>query len=72
MVLAALTIPVAIVANIIRIIVLILLTLWAGDAVAQGFMHFAAGIVVFVIALGLIFLIDLGLASFSSSRRDFA
>lgn len=72
MVLAALTVPVAIVANIIRIIVLILLTLWAGDAVAQGFMHFAAGIVVFVIALGLIFLIDLGLASFSSSSRDFA
>jgi exosortase len=71
-VLAALTVPVAIVANIIRIILLILLTLWAGDAVAQGFMHFAAGIVVFVIALGLIFLIDFGLSSFFSSRRALA
>jgi exosortase len=71
-VLAALTVPVAIVANIIRIILLILLTLWAGDAVAQGFMHFAAGIVLFVIALGLIFLIDFGLSSFFSSRRALA
>lgn len=69
LVLAALTIPVAIIANTIRIIVLILLTLWAGDAVAQGFMHFAAGIVLFAIALGLIFLIDFGLASFFSARR---
>ena len=68
-VLAVLTIPVAIIANVIRIIVLILLTLWAGDDVAQGFMHFAAGIMLFAIALGLVFLIDLALASFSSSRR---
>jgi exosortase len=68
-VLAVLTIPVAIIANVIRIIVLILLTLWAGDEVAQGFMHFAAGIMLFAIALGLVFLIDLALASFSSSRR---
>jgi exosortase len=67
--LAALTIPIAIIANMIRIVVLILLTLWAGDDVAQGFMHFAAGIVLFAIALGMIFLIDFGLTSFSSSKR---
>jgi exosortase len=69
MILAALTIPVAIIANVIRIIILILLTLWAGDAVAQGFMHFAAGIVLFAIALGLIFLLDFALVSLSSARR---
>ncbi len=68
-VLALLTVPVAIIANIIRIIVLILLTLWAGDDVAQGFMHFAAGIMLFAVALALVFLIDLALASFSSPRR---
>jgi exosortase len=68
-VLVALTIPIAIIANLIRIIVLILLTLWAGDAVAQGFMHFAAGITMFAIALALIFLIDFALSSFSSSGR---
>ena len=72
MFLAVLTIPVAIVANVIRIIVLILLTLWAGDDVAQGFMHFAAGIVLFAIALVLIFLLDFVLASFSSSKRELA
>jgi len=37
--------------------------------VAQGFMHFAAGIMLFAVALGLVFLIDLALARFSSSRR---
>jgi exosortase len=72
MLLATLTIPIAIIANMIRIVVLILLTLWAGDDVAQGFMHFAAGIVLFAIALGMIFLIDFGLTSFSSSRRGHA
>jgi exosortase len=56
--LAALAIPIAIIANIFRIIILILLTEFAGDAVAQGFMHFAAGIAVFVMALGLIFGVD--------------
>jgi exosortase len=70
--LAILSIPVAIIANVIRIMVLILLTLWAGDDVAQGFMHFAAGIVLFAIALGLIFLIDFALAPLSSSKREFA
>ena len=39
---------------------------------AQGFMHFAAGIVLFAIALGLIFLIDFALAPLSSSKREFA
>jgi hypothetical protein len=40
--------------------------------VAQGFMHFAAGIVLFAIALVLIFLLDFVLASFSSSKRELA
>ena len=56
--LAALTIRIAIIANIFRIIILILLTIFMGDAVAQGFMHFTAGIVVFAIALILIFSLD--------------
>jgi exosortase len=56
--LACLTVPIAVVANIFRITVLILLTYFAGDDVAQGFLHFAAGIVVFIIALSLVFLVD--------------
>jgi len=56
--LAGLTIPIAILANILRIAILILLTVFLGDAVAQGYMHFAAGIVVFALALLLIMSMD--------------
>lgn len=67
--LAALSIPIAILANVLRIIILILLTEFFGDAVAQGFMHSAAGIFVFAIALGLIFAIDSLLTAASASWR---
>ena len=58
LVLAFLTIPIAVMANILRIMILILLTVFMGDGVAQGFMHFAAGIFVFVISLFLIIILD--------------
>jgi exosortase len=68
--LATLAIPIAIFANILRIIILILLTEFFGDAVAQGFMHSLAGIFVFAIALGSIFAIDsLLTATYSRWRR---
>jgi exosortase len=68
--LAALAIPIAIFANVLRIIILILLTEFFGDAVAQGFMHSLAGIFVFAIALLLIFAIDSALsAAFGRWRR---
>jgi exosortase len=54
----SLVIPIAIVANILRIIILILLTYFFGDDVAQGFSHMAAGFVLFTVALLLIFAID--------------
>jgi exosortase len=56
--LACFIIPIAIAANIIRIVTLVLLTYGFGDAVGQGFLHFAAGIFVFVVALLLVFLTD--------------
>ena len=56
--LSCLAVPVAVVANIVRIIILILLTYFGGDEMAQGFLHFTAGILVFLTALLLIFLID--------------
>lgn len=56
--LVALVIPIAIVANIIRIVTLVLLTYFFGDAVAQGFLHMAAGIFLFVTALLLVFAVD--------------
>ncbi len=56
--LLALIIPVAILANVIRIVFLILLTYHFGDAVGQGFLHVSAGLFLFALSLGLMFAID--------------
>lgn len=56
--LALLVIPVAFVANVIRVIVLVLVTYHFGDAAGQGFVHGFAGIVLFVAALLLIIGVD--------------
>ena len=56
--LVALIVPVAISANLVRISLLVLLTWFYGDAVAQGFLHFTAGFLLFAFALTLIFGID--------------
>jgi exosortase len=56
--LTATTIPIAILGNIIRVMTLILLTYFAGDAVAQGFLHETAGLFLFAIDLVLVFLVD--------------
>lgn len=50
--------PVAIFANFIRVIVLILITYYMGDAAAQGFLHDFAGLVMFSVSLLTIFAID--------------
>ncbi|MBA3896891.1 MAG: exosortase V [Sphingomonadaceae bacterium] len=44
-------VPIAIAANIVRIILLVLITYHWGDAAAQGFLHATAGMVMFVFAL---------------------
>ena len=51
-------IPIAIVANILRIMVLVLLTYFYGNEVAQGFLHQTAGLFLFTTALLFVFLID--------------
>jgi exosortase B len=56
--------PIAVFANVIRITMLVLLTLWAGDDAAQGFLHGAAGMVMFGSALLLIFAVDSVLSRF--------
>lgn len=56
--LVCLIIPVAIVANVLRIVTLILLTYFFGDAVGQGFLHVTAGLFLFALSLLLMFLID--------------
>lgn len=57
-ILTAALIPIAIVANIARIMILILLTYFAGNDAAQGFLHGFAGMVVFTLALVLVFAFD--------------
>ena len=63
-------IPIAILANIVRVVVLILLTYHYGDAVAQGFLHVTAGLALFVISLFLIFALDMVLRKFTSLRGN--
>ncbi len=44
-------IPIALLANLLRVLILVLLTYHAGDAVAQSFAHDLAGIVTFALSL---------------------
>lgn len=62
-------VPVAIAANFIRVIILILLTYHAGEATAQGFLHDLAGITMFATALMLIFLFDFALQKVLNRRQ---
>jgi len=57
-ILFAFLLPIAVLANVIRVIILVLLTYYAGNEVAQGYLHDFAGIVTFVSALLLVFLLD--------------
>jgi exosortase B len=56
--LALFIIPISFSANVIRVIVLTLITYWFGDAAGQGFLHGFAGMVLFVTALVLILSVD--------------
>jgi exosortase B len=56
--LALFIIPISFSANVIRVIVLTLITYYYGDAAGQGFLHGFAGMVLFVTALVLILSID--------------
>jgi exosortase B len=57
-ILAACIIPIAIGANIVRVIFLVLVTYHLGDEAGQGFLHGFAGMVLFIAALLLLFVID--------------
>lgn len=55
--------PIAFVANIIRVITLSLITYHGGDEAGQGFLHGAAGVVLMVVALCILFAFDALLAA---------
>ena len=61
--------PIAFAANIVRVMVLVLVTYHLGDAAGQGFLHGAAGIVLMVVALLLFFLLDAVLARLIKPRN---
>ena len=69
LVLVCFVIPIAIVANIIRIMILILLTYGFGNDVAQGILHVTAGLILFLTALILVFGLDRLLHPFFARRR---
>jgi exosortase len=50
--------PVAVLANLVRVLLLLLITYYFGEAAGQGFFHELAGLTMFVTALLSIFLID--------------
>ena len=56
--LAVLIVPISFVANVIRVMILTLVTLYFGDAAGQGFLHGFAGMVLFVTALSMILAVD--------------
>lgn len=55
---AMLVVPMAVATNILRIVLLVLITFYMGDAAAQSFLHVTTGMVMFVVALLGIFAID--------------
>jgi exosortase len=69
LVVALAAIPVAMFSNFVRVIVLVLVTYYLGEAAAQGFLHDFAGLLMFAVALLTIFAID-QLATPLYSRRS--
>jgi exosortase len=58
LVLTAFVIPIAIAANIVRISILVLLTYFCGDEVAESFIHPTTGLILFATSLFLVFGLD--------------
>lgn len=56
--LALLVVPIAFCANVVRVMVLALVTYHLGDAAGQGFLHGFAGMVLFLVALVMVMAVD--------------
>ena len=70
--LAVALIPIAFFANIGRVMILVLVTYFFGDAAGQGFVHGFAGMVLFLIALMLMLAFDKLLNVFFRPKRGAA
>ena len=67
-VLLALVVPIALFANFIRVLLLILITYYFGDAAAQGFLHNVSGVALFAIAMLAVAGCDLALKRLTRQR----
>ncbi len=61
-------IPIAIFANVVRVSVLVLLTYYGGYNIGQGFAHEFAGLFLYSVALGSLFVVDGLLSKFGKPR----
>jgi exosortase B len=70
--LAILILPISIISNVVRVVILVLVTYHFGDAAGQGFVHGFAGMVLFLVALVLILFTDriIGLFIKEPVRRE--
>jgi exosortase/archaeosortase family protein len=66
--LALALIPTAFVANVCRVMILVLVTYYFGDEAGQGFVHGFAGMVLFMVALMLMLVYDRVLGFFFDKR----
>lgn len=58
LIIIAAILPIAFVANIVRVMILVLVTYYLGDEAGQGFLHGFAGILLFVVGLLFLFALD--------------
>lgn len=58
LIIMAAILPIAFLANVVRVMVLVLVTYYLGDEAGQGFLHGLAGIMLFVMGLLFLFLLD--------------
>ena len=69
LIVAALIVPVAIFSNFIRVLALVLITYYMGEAAAQGFLHDFAGLTLFLVALISIIGLDSLFTQMRSKKR---
>lgn len=62
--------PIAFCANVVRVMVLALVTYHLGDAAGQGFLHGFAGMVLFLVALVMVMLVDALLGRLLPAPRE--
>ena len=67
--LAALIIPISFIANVTRVVTLVLITYYFGDEAGQGFVHGFAGILLFMVATALTIAVDGILSLFLKNKN---